>query len=49
MDILDKIPEARTMLAWKLARLLKEKEPVVVPDKPTNKPVNPPMFFNPLI
>ena len=35
------------MLAWKLTRLLKEKEPVVVPDKTTNKPVNPSMFFNP--
>ena len=46
VDVLDDIPEARTMIAWKLARISKEKEPGVVIDKPTNKPVIPSMFFN---
>ena len=34
------------MLAWKLALLSKEIPPLAVPDKPTNKPVSPAMFFD---
>ena len=35
------------MLTWKLVHISKEKEPVVAPNKSTNKPVIPSMFFNP--
>ena len=45
--MLDKIPEAKTIIAWKLARQSKEKESMFVPDKPLSKPVNSSMFFNP--
>ena len=47
-DMLNKIPEAKAIIAWKLARKSKEKKSMFVLDKPPRKPVNTSMFFNPL-
>ena len=46
-NILNNISEAKMILAWKLARISKAKESVVIPSKKTTKPVIPSMFFNP--
>ena len=43
-DMLDEIPKAKTIIAWKLARRLEEKESIFVPNKPPSRPVNPSMF-----
>ena len=45
--MLDKIPEAKAIRAWNLARKSKEKEANFVPNKPPRKSVNPYMSINP--
>ena len=46
-DMMDEIPEAKTIIAWKLVCQSKEKESMFVPNKLPSKPVNPSMFYNP--
>ena len=45
-DILDQIPEAKAILAWKLAQHSKKKKSMIAPNKPTSKLVNPSMSFS---
>ena len=47
VNILGYIPKLRTIIAWKLAQILREKKHGIVTNKKSTKTVIPSMLFNP--